>query len=296
MCSFRIRASNIAKKGWTITKIDPHTCSPAVHYKNKHSHSVKYLIEHHRASIIDNRHITAAQIRSNKRINWSNDISYLQAYRTIQAVLTEMYSDKADSFAKFPAYAERFKAADPENFCKIETHKETGHFTGAFFAPAGLRHAHKTLFGFIGVDGTHTASRFRMNLLIAGGTDANGETIPLAWALVPIENEGWWKWFFKQCKKAFKNISAKRFVIMSDREKGLSSALEEMLPDAIPSYCCQHIADNIRAKFGTKYQSFFWKCARAKTEDAFDIALQKLQTESIDAWDYVKAIPYKTWA
>ena len=50
----------------------------------------------------------------------------------------------------------------------------------AFFAPTGLRQAHKYLFEFIGVDGTHTASRFRMNLLIAGGIDANGETIPLA--------------------------------------------------------------------------------------------------------------------
>jgi hypothetical protein len=91
-----------------------------------------------------------------------------------------MYSDESDSFAKFPAFAERFKAADLENFCKIETHKETGHFLAAFFAPAGLRQAHKYLFEFIGVDGTHTTSRFRMNLLIASGTDANGETIPLA--------------------------------------------------------------------------------------------------------------------
>ena len=104
----------------------------------------------------------------------------MQAYRTIQAILAEMYGDEADSFAKFPAFAERFKAADPENFCKIETHKETGHFLAAFFAPAGLRHAHKCLFEFIGVDGTYIASWFRMNLLIASGTNANSETIPLA--------------------------------------------------------------------------------------------------------------------
>jgi hypothetical protein len=114
----------------------------------------------------------------------------MQAYCTIQVVLAKMYSDEANSFAKFLAFVERFKAVDLENFCKIETHKETSHFLVAFFAPASLRHAHKCLFEFIGVDGTHTASKFRMNLLIAGGTDANGETIPLAWALVPIENGG----------------------------------------------------------------------------------------------------------
>jgi hypothetical protein len=69
-----------------------------------------------------------------------------------------MYGDEATSFAKFPAFIERFKAADLENFCKIETHKEIGHFLAAFFAPTSLRHAHRYLLEFIRVDGTYTTS------------------------------------------------------------------------------------------------------------------------------------------
>jgi hypothetical protein len=61
--SFCIQRSNIAKKGWTITKIDSHSYSPIIHHKNKQLHSAKYLIEHYCASIIDNRHITTAQYR-----------------------------------------------------------------------------------------------------------------------------------------------------------------------------------------------------------------------------------------
>jgi hypothetical protein len=57
-CKFRIRVSNIKDKGYTITVLDPHTCRPTIHYKNKKAHLVKYLLEHHHASIIDNRHIT----------------------------------------------------------------------------------------------------------------------------------------------------------------------------------------------------------------------------------------------
>jgi hypothetical protein len=91
-----------------------------------------------------------------------------------------MYSNEAESFAKFPAYAERFEAADPDNFCRIAFHKATGHFQAAFFAPAGLRHAQLKLRPFIGIDGTHTSSRFQMTLLIAGGIDANDEILPLA--------------------------------------------------------------------------------------------------------------------
>lgn len=82
-CGFRILASKSNKEVVSITVFKPHTCSPAVHYNNPRAHTVSYLIEHHRASIIDNQHITAAQIRSDERLRFSNTISYRQAYRTI---------------------------------------------------------------------------------------------------------------------------------------------------------------------------------------------------------------------
>ena len=83
---------------------------------------------------------------------------------------------------------------------------------------------------------------------------------------------------------------------MSDREKGLPTAQEEIFPEVPPSYCCQHIADNVQQRFGNKCQPLFWKCAQAKVEEDFEVALLSLQAENIDAWDYVKAIPHKTWA
>jgi hypothetical protein len=63
----------------------------------------------------------------------------MPAYWTIQAVLAKMYSNKAESFAKFPAFAEQFQAVDLYNFCKIASHKETSYFQAAFFAPASLQ-------------------------------------------------------------------------------------------------------------------------------------------------------------
>jgi hypothetical protein len=69
-----------------------------------------------------------------------------------------MYSNKADSFAKFPAYAKRFQAADLENYYQIQVYKETGYFIRAFFALASLRHAYKRLRKFIRINSTYTAS------------------------------------------------------------------------------------------------------------------------------------------
>jgi len=144
-CTFRIWVSNLDKKGPTVTICNPHTCSLAIYYKNKNAHSVKYIIEHHRLLVINNPYITAIQIRSNERLNFNNENSYRQAYRTIQAILAKMYGNKAKSFAKFPAYTEHFKAADPTNYCKIQVYRETGYFLGAFFAPNRLQHAAKCI-------------------------------------------------------------------------------------------------------------------------------------------------------
>jgi hypothetical protein len=127
----------------------------------------------------------------------------------------------------------------------------------AFFAQAGLRHAHRSIRPFIGVDGTYIASWFRMSLFITSGTNANEETLPMAYGLVPIENGAWWKWFFKHLAYAFEKVIEEGFIIILDREKGLPGAIEEVLPNAVPSYCCQHIADNIQQWFGIKCLPLF---------------------------------------
>jgi hypothetical protein len=49
----------------------------------------------------------------------------------------------------------------------------------------------------------------------------------------------------KHLKQAFNLLKAKGFIIMSDREKGLLGVLDEVLPNVVQAYCCQHIADNI---------------------------------------------------
>ena len=56
--------------------------------------------------------ISAKQIQSAERLQYFNNISYLQAYRVKQAILTEMWGDESESFALFPDYIARFKAAD----------------------------------------------------------------------------------------------------------------------------------------------------------------------------------------
>lgn len=294
-CGFSIRASKSSKEVVSITTFKPHTCSPAVHYNNQRAHLVSYLIEHHRASIIDNCKITVAQIRSNERLQFNNEIGYMLAYRTIQAVLTEMYGDEAESFAKFPALAERFQAADEDNFCKIAYHDETSHFQAAFFAPRACRRAGKWLRPLLGINGTYTSSKFQMTLLVAVCIDANDKTLPMAWALVPIELEAQQAWFLKQFQRAF-HLDGDRRVVISNREKGLPPTLEKTILNVTQAYYCQHIADNVQQRFGMKCRPLFQACARAKYKGDFKDALKALMDKDVNARNYVNAIDYKLQA
>jgi zinc finger SWIM domain-containing protein 3 len=178
-CGFRVCATKHANETSSIAVFDPHTCSPVTYYKSKQSQSVAYLAPHHKASVIDNRNITVAQIRSNERLQHGNNVSYKQAYRTVQTLRKEIEGCEAEGFAKFPAYVQAFLDADVDNYCELKT-TEDGKFEAAFFAPCGMRCAHLYMRRFIGFDGTHTRSRYRIMLLICARIDANDQVLPLA--------------------------------------------------------------------------------------------------------------------
>jgi hypothetical protein len=96
-----------------------------------------------------------------------------------------------------------------------------------------------------------------MQLLIAGGIDANDHILPLTYALVPIECKEWWLWFLKHFARANSCAVEGDYVFISDREKGLALALEAVFLNAIPSHCCQHIANNVETNHGVKCRPLF---------------------------------------
>jgi hypothetical protein len=295
-CKFRLRASLLKKKGAVITILIPHSCSPANHYKNKQSSAMWFLKDHHRASLVDNRALTPAQIQSNERLRFGNTISYRQAHRLKQALLDEIEGQEADCFAQFPAYMKRLEASDPDNQSALVIDSTDGSFQAAAFAPAAMKKAFRWIRKFVALDACHTRSKFRMMLMIAVGIDANDNILPLSWALVPTENDEWWTWYCKFLKDCFPAMDNQGVVFISDRDKGLAASVHMVFPNATPAHCCQHIADNVQQRYGVKCRPLFWRCAWAKTRQLFEEALAALQAEDGAAAAYVDNISHGTWA
>jgi hypothetical protein len=58
-CHFRLCCIRSSKGVVKITKMDLHSCGPAIHYRNRQSQSVNHLLEHYYASILNNPKVKA---------------------------------------------------------------------------------------------------------------------------------------------------------------------------------------------------------------------------------------------
>jgi hypothetical protein len=171
------------------------------------------------------------------------------------------------------------KASDSDNQFLLQTVEEESpcgnlyrKFEALAIAPASLIKASTYCRGFMALDATHTKSKYRMMLLIATTIDANDNLLPLAWALVPTENVEWWTWFMKFVKEHFLWANSEHMVFISDRDKGIASAINTNFPNGNQAHCCQHIADNVQSKFGLTCRNQFWKVARARDRREFKVS------------------------
>ena len=221
----------------------------------------------------------------------------MPAWRARERLRDILDGDEGISFSLIPAWISRVEEADDTMGTYIDLKvSDNNRFEAIFVMLGSIRATLSTLRPFYALDGTHTRSRYNLTLLIAVGIDAEDRILPLAFALVPVENEVWWSWFCKNLVVAFERDLLPSYVIISDRDKGLLNAVELELPGASHAMCCQHIAENIHKKFGKEYKAPFWQVARAQSQSAFDTAVQALQIASPQVEEYISSIGYQNFA
>jgi hypothetical protein len=203
--------------------------------------------------------------------------------------------DEGASFKLIPPWIDRI-SEDTTAGIYASCAVSAGRFEAVFIMLGSIRSTLGTLWPFYALDGTHTRSRYNLTLLLAVRIDAEDRVLPLAFALVPGENEKWWSWFCEHLALAFESDLPPEYVIISDRDKGLLSAVESKLLGACHAMCCQHIAENIHKKFGRDYKPLFWQIARAQSQNAFNTAVQALQRDSPQVEEYLQSIGYKNFA
>jgi transposase-like protein len=166
-----------------------------------------------------------------------------------------------------PAYKELLERESPGAHVDLlrDIHMR---FKRIFVCPSVSRGTFTLCRRLVAVDGTFLKARFILTLLLAVGIDANGELVPLAWAVVESENGESWGWFLNHLRWALPELVIEESTLVSNRDKGLREAERALGGRVVVAHCCHHIKENFTEKFGRALQPLFWAAARAKTRAA----------------------------
>ncbi|KAL4587589.1 hypothetical protein LXL04_000461 [Taraxacum kok-saghyz] len=201
-------------------------------------------------------------------------------------------------------YALELQSTNPDTTVKLEMVTEgnissmSRQFKRIYVCLGGMKKGFRAcLRDFLGLDGTHLKGAYTGQILTAVGVDSNNGIYPLAYAIVEIENFQSWTWFLTCLGDDLELDSMSNFTFMSDRQKGLKNAIEQLFPCAEHRYCLRHIHKNMRRWWPTKeYKDHLWKCATASTVPEFNHLMNELSIYDKSAYEYLKKISPQHWA
>ncbi|KAH0737559.1 hypothetical protein KY290_036264 [Solanum tuberosum] len=109
-------------------------------------------------------------------------------------------------------------------------------------------------------------------LLTAVGLDPTNNIYPIAYAVVEKENYESWAWFLDHLKLDLEIDDGAYSTFMSDKQKGLIEAFNDILPFVAYRFCVRHLhRDFKRVEFGgNTLRNALWKVATATTLRWFD--------------------------
>ncbi|XP_039146523.1 uncharacterized protein LOC120283834 [Dioscorea cayenensis subsp. rotundata] len=130
----------------------------------------------------------------------------------------------------------------------------------------------------IGLDGCFLKGVVKGQILVAVGRDGNNQMYPVAWAVVDKETTETWSWFIELLSADLNIGDGLGWSLISDMQKGLIHAVNNLLPLIEHRMCARHIY----ARWGKIYpgkdlQIQFWCIARSTSEPEVKKQIQKMK-------------------
>ncbi|XP_021774126.1 uncharacterized protein LOC110737778 [Chenopodium quinoa] len=176
---------------------------------------------------------------------------------------------------------------------------ETPIFLRMYICLANLKNRfNKGCRHIIGLDGCHLKGAYPGQILVVVGKDGKNQIFPFAWATVEVENKETWGWFIECLRKDVGDVSGGLGItFMSDRQKGLLQAFDDLVLLAKKRYCVRHIWANFKLQFTrSTFKELFWNAARTTTLFDFEVAMESIKFLSEDDFECLANIPAKHWS
>ncbi|KAF7823096.1 uncharacterized protein G2W53_021240 [Senna tora] len=245
-CPWRIHASSgLDGRAFMIKSYEPsHTC---IRQSEKNNITSTWIVEKLKGSLSADPNMSYELMSNELNTKFGVEAHRMQLYRARKKGKEQVEGSHVESYKKMLKYAELLLERNRGSIVKLNYHdrtslEETPVFKRIFVCLAACRDGF--LNGcrpFFGLDGCHLKGPYGGVLLCAVSLDANNGLFPIAFAVVEVESKDSWSYFLEHLLEA---IGDDRYIIMSDRQKGLTQAVSEIFSNSWHRHCM----DGLRVK------------------------------------------------
>ncbi|XP_050888646.1 uncharacterized protein LOC127093787 [Lathyrus oleraceus] len=298
-CGFLVLCSKVGHKETFAIKtlVHKHTCARVL---NNKSASSKWVAKHVVKRMQTSDTVRIRDIIQDMRQTYSVGITVAKAWRAKLIAKKIIEGDADNQYASIWRYAEELRRVNHGNTVKINVERPSPSIQprfGSFYfcfdgCKKGFIHGCRP---FVGVDGCHLKTKYGGQLLIAVGRDANDQYFPLAFGVVENETKESWRWFIQLLMEDIGQD--RRYVFISDQQKGLVAVFEELSDTIEHRLCLRHLYANFKKRFGggALIRDLMMGAAKATYYQAWVQKMNELKNADPNAWTWLMAVPTKSW-
>ncbi|KAI8548880.1 hypothetical protein RHMOL_Rhmol07G0308400 [Rhododendron molle] len=271
-------------------------------FKVRHVTSM-YLAEKYVDSIRSNPNMPLDHLQQRVRKDLVVDISHTQAYRAKRKALDLIEGTNLEQFARLRDYCEEIRRTNPNTTIIMKTIPSPTPdgqpiFERIYVCLGALKQG--MLAGcrrLVCMDACHLKEAHGGQLLVAVGIDANNQSFPFAYAVAESETKETWTWFLELVVEDLQIQNTSAWTFMTDKQKGLVPALQEIVPNAEMRFCTRHLFTNFRDSHkGMELRKQLWAAARATTVTEFHKAMDLMRTTDVEAYKWLAEKPASQWS
>ncbi|MCH79452.1 hypothetical protein A2U01_0000201 [Trifolium medium] len=295
---------------WQIrTKNDTHSC--ILRDYNVKLLNSKWLGKRLVPTVKENPNIKCSSICTKAHQKWHAGISRMKSYRAKRAAIKMVDGSFKEQFLRLHDYCNEVIKSNPLSTVKLNVQNTDvvegqdiivqdyvdrpilPSFQRLYMCLDGCKQSFFKCRPVIGLDGCFLKGYYGGQILAAVGRDPNDQILPIALSVVEAETKDSWAWFLDLLVNDLGGPRlCKTFTFISDQQKGLLPAMEELLSGVEHRFCVRHLYNNFRKKFPRKkIKDMMWKTALASYAHAWQREMKEIKATNDEAFKYLIKIP-----
>ncbi|XP_072076717.1 uncharacterized protein [Arachis hypogaea] len=175
------------------------------------------------------------------KVEYDISVNERMMYRAMNEAKDVIEGTEKDQYLRLRDYMNEIMKVNPGSIANMGTTPQPEglpRFRNLYICLAACTNGFKAgCRPFIVLDGTFLKGYFGGQLLIAIGQDVNNQLFPIAYGVVDAETRKNWRFFLEELHIDIGDYNENAWVFMSDQQKGLIPALQDVMPGVKNRFC-----------------------------------------------------------